>query len=110
VSERTGKPIDAKTLRAVFRAELDRGVAVADAAVANALYNNAVHNNNVTAQIWWSKARMRWSETVGHQMLDQDGEPTAPVINYVGRAAERGVSRHATLKSLAFLLAVASCP
>jgi len=28
VSERTGKPIDAKTLRAVFRAELDRGVAV----------------------------------------------------------------------------------
>src|SRR5262249_31248790 len=26
----------------------------------NALYNNAVHNNNVAAQIWWSKARMRW--------------------------------------------------
>jgi hypothetical protein len=25
VSERTGKPIDAKTLRSAFRAELDRG-------------------------------------------------------------------------------------
>jgi hypothetical protein len=22
---------------------------------------------------------MRWSETVGHQMLDWDGKPTAPV-------------------------------
>ena len=28
VSERTGKPIDAKTLRSAFRAELDGGVAV----------------------------------------------------------------------------------
>jgi hypothetical protein len=36
--ERTGKPIDAKTLRVVFRAELDRGVAVADSAAANAVY------------------------------------------------------------------------
>ena len=55
-------------------------VAVADAAVANALYNNAVHNNNVTAQIWWSKARMRWSETLGHQYLDEHGKPAAPVM------------------------------
>ncbi len=39
VSERAGKPIDAKTLRSAFRPELDRGVAVADSAVANALYN-----------------------------------------------------------------------
>ena len=85
VSERTGKPIDPKTLRSAFRAELDRGVAVAEAAVANALYNNAVHSNNVAAQIWWSKARMRWSETVGHQYLDEHGKPTAPVIHYIGR-------------------------
>jgi hypothetical protein len=51
VSERTGKPIDAKTLRSAFRAELDRSIAAADSAVANALYNNAVHSNNVAAQI-----------------------------------------------------------
>jgi len=49
VSERTGKPIDPKTLREVFRVELERGVAVADSEVANALYNNAVHSNNVAA-------------------------------------------------------------
>ena len=42
VLERTGKPIDAKTLRVVFRAELDRRVAVAGSAAANAVYNNAV--------------------------------------------------------------------
>jgi hypothetical protein len=40
------------TLRSAFRAELDRGVAVADAPVANARYNNAVNSNNVAAQIW----------------------------------------------------------
>ena len=27
---------------------------------------------------------MRWSETLGHQMLDEHGKPTAPVIHYVG--------------------------
>ena len=49
VSERTGKPIDPKTLREVFRVELERGVAVADSEVATTLYNNAVHSNNVAA-------------------------------------------------------------
>jgi hypothetical protein len=32
-----------------------------------------------------SKARMRWSETLGYQMLDEHGKPTSPVINYIGR-------------------------
>jgi hypothetical protein len=27
----------------------------------------------------------RWSETFGHQMLDEHGKPTSPVINYTGR-------------------------
>jgi hypothetical protein len=71
-----GNPVK-ETLRSAFRKELGRGCAVAGLAVANALYNNAVHNNNVAAQIWWSKARMRWSETLGHQMLDEEGKPTA---------------------------------
>jgi hypothetical protein len=37
-----------------------------------------------------TKARMRWSETVGHQMLDEHGKPTAPVINYIGRPSCEG--------------------
>jgi hypothetical protein len=28
---------------------------------------------------------MRWSETLGYQMLDEHGKPTSPVINYIGR-------------------------
>jgi hypothetical protein len=47
VSERTGKPIDAKTLRVAFRAELDRGVAVAYAALANAI---ALHDKQWVAR------------------------------------------------------------
>ena len=70
---RTGRGIDRETLRSAFREELDRGRAMADLAVANALYNNAVINGNVAAQIWWTKARMRWSETLGHQYLDEHG-------------------------------------
>jgi hypothetical protein len=54
---------------------------VADSEVATALYNNAVHNN-VAAQIWWSKLALR------HQMLDEHGKPTSPVINYTGRPAK----------------------
>jgi carboxyl-terminal processing protease len=75
-----GAALTRETLRSAFREELDRGRAIASQAVANALFNNAVHSNNVAAQIWWSKARMRWSETLGHQMLDEHGKPTAPVI------------------------------
>src|SRR5262249_12046619 len=70
--------IDAKKLRSAFRAALDRGVAVADAAVANALYNNAVHSNNVAAQIWWSKARMRWKRSGIRCWMNMDRTGNAP--------------------------------
>jgi hypothetical protein len=53
--------IDKKTLAEAFRAELDRGMALADYAVAKSLYDQAV-GGNVTAAIWWTKARMGWSE------------------------------------------------
>jgi hypothetical protein len=83
---RTGRGIDRETLRSAFREELDRGRAIASQAVANALYNNAVVNGNVTAQIWWTKARLGWKETVQQKFLDQDGNPVGPVLNvYYGR-------------------------
>jgi len=74
VSERTGKAIDKKTLGEAFRAELDRGMALADYAVAKSLYDQAV-GGNVTAQIWWTKARMGWKETqvVENKTTDFDG-------------------------------------
>jgi hypothetical protein len=56
--------VDTNTLAEAFRAELDRGMGLADYEVANALHSNAVVHNNTAAQIWWTKARMGWSETI----------------------------------------------
>jgi hypothetical protein len=70
ISKRTGKPIDKKTLAEAFRAELDRGMASADYEVANALFSNAL-SGNVAAQIWWTKARMGWSETIIQKDSDE---------------------------------------
>ena len=53
--------IDPKTLRKYFRAELDTGGVKANAKVAGALYNKAI-KGDTTAAIWWTKARMGWSE------------------------------------------------
>jgi hypothetical protein len=50
-----------KTLRKHFRAELDEGATDANYNVAHALYKNAMAGN-VTAQIYWSKARGGWRE------------------------------------------------
>lgn len=63
-----------KTLRHYYRPELDQGVSNMDAAVMSAFYKNctgwreptvngvpgAWHDSNVTAQIWYTKVRLRW--------------------------------------------------
>lgn len=54
--------IDPKTLRKHYRDELDTGHIRANAQVAQSLYEQAT-TGNVTAAIWWSKARMGWRET-----------------------------------------------
>jgi hypothetical protein len=36
---------------------------------------------------------MRWTETVGHQMFDEHGKPTAPTITYIYRAAGERLGR-----------------
>jgi len=62
ISPRTNGPISKETLEKHFRAELDRGMALVDYEVGKSLYERAV-GGNVTAQIWWTKARMGWKET-----------------------------------------------
>ncbi len=49
------------TLRKLFDRELARGNLRANSKVAESLYQQAV-GGNVTAQIWWSKARMGWTD------------------------------------------------
>ena len=49
------------TLHKHYRGDLDRGMAKANARVGQSLFQQAV-NGNVTAAIYWTKARMGWTE------------------------------------------------
>ncbi len=71
--------IDPKTLRKYFREELDTAAEIANAKVGGSLYDMAT-NGNVSAAIWWTKARMRWSETAKHEITVDGG------LNEVERA------------------------
>lgn len=53
--------IDPQTLREEFRAELDSGAIKATAQVAQSLFRLATEGN-VTAAIFWMKARAGWRE------------------------------------------------
>lgn len=60
------------TLEKHFRNELDVGAAKANAKVVESLYEQAV-GGNVTAAIWWTKARLKWSEKVVNEHVGKDG-------------------------------------
>jgi hypothetical protein len=66
--------IDDKTLRKHYRAELDMGKAKANGQIAKTLFSKAVAGDT-TSLIWWTKAQMRWSETVKNELTGADGEP-----------------------------------
>ena len=66
------------TLRKRYRAELDAGHIKANSKIAESLYQQAVDHGNVTAAIWWTKARMGWSETMKH--TGEDGGPITVIL------------------------------
>ena len=53
---------DAKTLALRYADELERGRAMANSSVAKTLFEKATKDKDTTALIWWTKARMGWSE------------------------------------------------
>ena len=67
------------TLRKHYEKELAVGKATASANVAKSLYNKAL-SGDTTAAIWWTKAQMRWSETVKQELTGADGEAIVPTI------------------------------
>jgi hypothetical protein len=82
--------IDRKTLRKHFRLEIDTGAIEANTRVAQALFVNATKHNNVAAQIWWTKCRMGWRETV---VTEQSGTETLQFQHLVAaRAASDYIS------------------
>jgi hypothetical protein len=66
--------IDDKTLRKHYRQELDMGKAKANGQIAKTLFNKAIAGDT-TSLIWWTKAQLRWSETVKQEVTGADGEP-----------------------------------
>jgi hypothetical protein len=67
--------ISDETLRKYYGPELGMGKAKASAQIAKTLFNKAVQGGDTTAMIWWTKAQMRWSETVKQELTGQDGAP-----------------------------------
>ncbi len=66
--------IERECLAKHYKDELGLGRTKANAKVIESLYNNAI-NGNVAAQIWWSKARCGWKETVVNEHGGKDGAP-----------------------------------
>ncbi len=71
--------IDPKTMRKHYREVLDVAAVQANAAIGGALYNKA-KGGDTTAMIWWTKARMRWSEK---KELEHSGEIDGELTNRV---------------------------
>lgn len=67
--------VDPKTLRKHYRDELTNGSTKANSKVAESLYKNAI-SGNVSAQIFWCKTRLGWSET---QKLEHAGPNGGPI-------------------------------
>lgn len=63
-----------KTLRKHFTEELDTAATKANAKIAQSLFNKAIAGDT-TAAIWWTKARMRWSEKKEHELSGPNGGP-----------------------------------
>jgi hypothetical protein len=78
INPTSGKPIDEKTLRRVFRTEIDTGTVIANSKVAESLYNKALGTGQgaVTAAIFWLKTRAGWKEV---QVMEHTGKDGAPI-------------------------------
>lgn len=78
--EKQGKyGISVETLQKLFARELVDGIADANSKVAFALHQQAI-SGNVTAQIWWTKARMKWRD----QDATEQKTPSSIVIKWQG--------------------------
>ncbi len=73
--------ISRPTLRKHYRNEIKSGGAQANGLVVAALFKEA-KGGNVKAAIWWTQARMGWSETQKVETTGPDGRPIEQVVTY----------------------------
>lgn len=65
--------ISVPTLMKHYEADFYAGQTQANAKVVESLYKNATQNMNATAQVWWTKCRLGWKETMRHEGTNEDG-------------------------------------
>ncbi len=77
----TGRPLDPKTLRAAFRAELREAKALANAMVAQNLFQHAMGKGRdaVIASMFWMKCQAGWKEAQKIEVTGKDGAPIQSV-------------------------------
>jgi hypothetical protein len=83
INTSTGLPIDSKTLRKVFKNELENGVYAANSLVAQALFKKATGTGpqSVTAAIFWMKARAGWKDKTHIELNGNVGDkPTSEPV------------------------------
>ena len=92
--------VDVATLRQHFRRDLELGAVEGSAKVAQTLFLLATRDKNVSACIFWAKARMGWSEKTGVELTGKDGAPLdvpSIVVTFVhaedGRAIDAETAR-----------------
>ena len=74
-------------LREHFKDDLELGAAEGTAKVAQSLFALATREKNVSACIFWMKARCGWSEKTGVEITGKDGAPLEPsplIVRFVG--------------------------
>ena len=95
--------ISLPTLHKHYPAELDRGMAKADAEVRRSLFLMATKDKNVTAAIFWAKVRLGWNEKQMLEVTGKDGGPvqieseqraTAALTDIFGQIAAAKASLH----------------
>jgi len=86
VRNENGKPINRRTLRKHFAAEIEEGNIHANAEVAGALFKKATGGGqgSVIAAIFWLKSRAGWKETQSVELSGPNGEPLQPPTINIG--------------------------
>lgn len=79
--------IGESTLRDYFAVELVVGKAKTNQGVANALLQKAL-GGDTQAQIWWTKARLKWSDVQKHELTGKGGGPIKSSVQLSGLSPE----------------------
>tara|TARA_R100000995_G_scaffold84894_2_gene65593 strand:- start:170 stop:580 length:411 start_codon:yes stop_codon:yes gene_type:complete len=88
INKRTNKPIDKKTLEKHYSYEIEVGKQRVDFEVGKTIIEAAKSGESLQASIWYSKARMGWSENIDHEVK---GNVNVQVIADFGQNEKKSI-------------------